>query len=208
MSRLQKKAWSSLITITICSLICLLCFSFMVARNSKGAHYLLICLVAGVPTGIAAMFQELRFQNQLDEREKMLYQNANQWSVGALTGYLLIFCFSVFFLSAERARRRSGCFRECCSADCLLPRQHTRQLFCFNAAGSRTMRETLTNQIRRLRFDNGEMTQQALADKVGVTRQTIIAIEQGNYTPSLTLAMKLARAFNKTVEEVFQLNLS
>jgi len=68
------------------------------------------------------------------------------------------------------------------------------------------MRETLTNQIRRLRFDNGEMTQQALADKVGVTRQTIIAIEQGNYTPSLTLAMKLARAFNKTVEEVFQLN--
>lgn len=67
------------------------------------------------------------------------------------------------------------------------------------------MRETLTNQIRRLRFDNGEMTQQALANKVGVTRQTIIAIEQGNYTPSLTLAMKLARAFNKTVEEVFQL---
>ncbi|MBN2511367.1 MAG: helix-turn-helix transcriptional regulator [Sedimentisphaerales bacterium] len=63
----------------------------------------------------------------------------------------------------------------------------------------------MTNQIRRLRFDNGEMTQQALANKVGVTRQTIIAIEQGNYTPSLTLAMKLARAFNKTVEEVFQL---
>ena len=70
------------------------------------------------------------------------------------------------------------------------------------------MRETLTNQIRRLRFDNGEMTQQVLADKVGVTRQTIIAIEQGNYTPSLTLAIKLARAFNKTVEEVFQLNCS
>lgn len=98
MNRLQKKAWSSLITITICSLICLVCFSFMVARNAKGADYLLICLVVGLPTGIAAMFQELRFQNQLDEREKMLYQNANQWSVGALTGYLLVFCFSVFFL--------------------------------------------------------------------------------------------------------------
>jgi putative transcriptional regulator len=66
-------------------------------------------------------------------------------------------------------------------------------------------KEMLTNQIRRLRFDNGEMTQQALADKVGVTRQTIIAIEQGGYTPSLTLAMKIARAFNKTIEEVFQL---
>lgn len=70
------------------------------------------------------------------------------------------------------------------------------------------MSEIMTNQIRRLRFDNGEMTQQALADKVGVTRQTIIAIEQGNYTPSLALGIKIARAFNKTVEEVFQLDLS
>jgi putative transcriptional regulator len=69
-------------------------------------------------------------------------------------------------------------------------------------------KEILTNQIRRLRFDNGEMTQQALADKVGVTRQTIVAIEQGNYTPSLTLGMKIARTFNKTVEDVFQLDLS
>lgn len=66
-------------------------------------------------------------------------------------------------------------------------------------------KEILTNQIRRLRFDNGEITQQALADKVGVTRQTIIAIEQGGYTPSLVLGMKIARAFNKTIEEVFQL---
>ncbi|MFH0807100.1 MAG: helix-turn-helix transcriptional regulator [Elusimicrobiota bacterium] len=65
----------------------------------------------------------------------------------------------------------------------------------------------LSNQIRRLRFEAGQMTQQGLADKVGVTRQTIIAIEQGGYTPSLTLAMKVARAFNKTIEEVFQLEL-
>ncbi|MBM4102493.1 MAG: helix-turn-helix transcriptional regulator [Planctomycetes bacterium] len=67
------------------------------------------------------------------------------------------------------------------------------------------MAEKLTNQIRRLRFDNNEMTQQALADKVGVTRQTIIAIEQGGYTPSLVLGMKIAWVFNKTVEEVFRL---
>jgi putative transcriptional regulator len=66
-------------------------------------------------------------------------------------------------------------------------------------------KEQLSNQIRRLRFDAGEMTQQTLAERVGVTRQTIIAIEQGNYTPSLTLAMKIARTFNKTVEEVFKL---
>ena len=66
-------------------------------------------------------------------------------------------------------------------------------------------KDTLTNQIRRLRFEAGQMTQEALADKVGVTRQTIIAIEQGGYTPSLTLAMKIARTFNKTVENVFNL---
>jgi putative transcriptional regulator len=63
----------------------------------------------------------------------------------------------------------------------------------------------LSNNIRRLRFDAGEMTQQALADKVGVTRQTIIATEQGRYAPSLPLAIKIARAFDKQVEEVFQL---
>ena len=62
----------------------------------------------------------------------------------------------------------------------------------------------LRNQIRRLRFENGEMTQQQLADKVGVTRQTIIAIEAGKYAPSLTLAFRIARSFGVGVEDVFQ----
>ena len=62
----------------------------------------------------------------------------------------------------------------------------------------------ITNQIRRLRFDRGEMTQQQLADKVGVTRQTIIAIEAGKYAPSLPLAFRLAKAFDVGVEDVFQ----
>jgi len=61
----------------------------------------------------------------------------------------------------------------------------------------------LRNQIRRLRFDNGEMTQQQLADCVGVTRQTIIAIEGGKYAPSLPLAFRIARVFNVTIEQVF-----
>jgi putative transcriptional regulator len=61
----------------------------------------------------------------------------------------------------------------------------------------------LSNKIRRLRFDNGEMTQQRLADKAGVTRQTIIAVESGKYTPSLLLAFRIARAFGLSVEEVF-----
>ena len=62
----------------------------------------------------------------------------------------------------------------------------------------------IRNNIRRLRFENGEMTQQQLADKVGVTRQTIIAIEAGKYAPSLPLAFKIARAFEVPLEEVFQ----
>jgi putative transcriptional regulator len=61
----------------------------------------------------------------------------------------------------------------------------------------------LSNQIRRLRFEKGEMTQQQLADIVGVTRQTIIAMEQGKYAPSLPLAFKIARAFGVTIESVF-----
>jgi putative transcriptional regulator len=64
--------------------------------------------------------------------------------------------------------------------------------------------DRLSNRIRRLRFDHGEMTQQQLADKAGVTRQTIIAVEAGKYAPSLPLAFRIARAFNATVEDVFQ----
>ena len=65
-------------------------------------------------------------------------------------------------------------------------------------------RPTLANKIRRFRFENGEMTQEELANRVGVTRQTIIALEAGKYTPSLGLAFRIARTFNVTVEDVFQ----
>jgi putative transcriptional regulator len=62
---------------------------------------------------------------------------------------------------------------------------------------------TIQNNIRRLRFNADEMTQQDLADRTGVTRQTIVAIEKGNYSPSLELAFKIALTFNKPLEEVF-----
>ena len=62
----------------------------------------------------------------------------------------------------------------------------------------------ISNCIRRLRFDHDEMTQEDLARRAGCTRQTIIALEAGKYTPSLSLAFKLARAFNRHVEDVFQ----
>ena len=61
-----------------------------------------------------------------------------------------------------------------------------------------------TNRVRRLRFENDEMSQQDLAEKAGCTRQTIIAIEQGKYNPSLALAFKIARAFGQKLEDVFQ----
>ncbi len=64
--------------------------------------------------------------------------------------------------------------------------------------------QTIKNQIRRLRFENDQMTQQQLADKVGVTRQTIIAIEAGKYAPSLPLAFKIAQTFGVSLEDVFQ----
>ncbi len=61
----------------------------------------------------------------------------------------------------------------------------------------------LTNQIRKHRFNHDEMTQQQLADTVGVTRQTIIAMEANKYAPSLPLAFRIAHAFNLTIEDVF-----
>jgi putative transcriptional regulator len=64
--------------------------------------------------------------------------------------------------------------------------------------------DKLSNQVRRLRFEHGQMTQQQLADKVGVTRQTIIAIESGKYAPSLPLAFRIARTFGVPIEDVFQ----
>lgn len=62
----------------------------------------------------------------------------------------------------------------------------------------------ISNQIRRLRFEHDEMTQQALATAVGVTRQTILAIEAGRYSPSLEVAFKIAAVFQRPLEEVFQ----
>lgn len=63
----------------------------------------------------------------------------------------------------------------------------------------------ILNQIRRLRFEHGEMTQQQLADQVRCTRQTIISLEQAKYVPSLALALRLAKVFGVPIEEIFQL---
>ena len=67
-------------------------------------------------------------------------------------------------------------------------------------------KSTIQNNIRRLRFDAGEMTQQQLADEAQVSRQTIVAIEKGNYSPSLELAFRLAYIFKSPLEEVFIYN--
>lgn len=64
-------------------------------------------------------------------------------------------------------------------------------------------KSSISNNIRKLRFNKDEMTQQQLAEKAKVTRQTIVALEKGNYTPSLELAFKLAIVFNSSIEELF-----
>ena len=61
----------------------------------------------------------------------------------------------------------------------------------------------IVNHIRRLRFEHGEMTQADLADRIGVTRQTVIAIEQGRYSPSLEAAFQIARVFGVPIDSVF-----
>lgn len=70
----------------------------------------------------------------------------------------------------------------------------------------RNSEPTLDNCIKELRSAEESMTQQALADHVGVTRQTIIALEGGAYTPSLALALRVAKVFDKSVEELFWLD--
>ncbi|MCF8357164.1 MAG: helix-turn-helix transcriptional regulator [Prolixibacteraceae bacterium] len=66
--------------------------------------------------------------------------------------------------------------------------------------------QLIDNEIRKLRFFKDEMTQQQLADKTGVTRQTIVAIENGKYFPSLELAFRIAHVFNVNIEGVFSYN--
>ena len=62
----------------------------------------------------------------------------------------------------------------------------------------------ITNTIRKLRFEHGEMTQQELAERIGVTRQTVNAIELGKYSPSLEVAFRIAAVFGVPLEQVFQ----
>jgi len=66
------------------------------------------------------------------------------------------------------------------------------------------MRMAIRNRIRTLRFEHGEMTQQELANRIGVSRQTVNAIEAGKYSPSLEVAFRVAQVFDKPLEEVFQ----
>jgi putative transcriptional regulator len=76
-------------------------------------------------------------------------------------------------------------------------------MFCKSDYERRAM-PGITNHIRRLRFDKNEITQEDLAKAVGCTRQTIIALEQGKYVPSIELAFKIARVFNVKLDDVFQ----
>lgn len=77
----------------------------------------------------------------------------------------------------------------------------------FTGEGSEMSKARVSNSIRKFRFNHDEMTQQQLAEKVGVTRQTIIAMEKGKYSPSLELAFRISIAFDSPLEEVFSYDL-
>ena len=63
----------------------------------------------------------------------------------------------------------------------------------------------ISNAVRRLRFEHGEMTQQELAERIGCTRQTVIMLEQGRYVPSLARALRIAQVFKCKVDDIFRL---
>ena len=71
---------------------------------------------------------------------------------------------------------------------------------------SKEKKPAILNQVKRLRFEHDQMTQEDLARRVGVTRQTIIALEANKYVPSLALAFKIADTFKSKIEDVFELN--
>ena len=75
--------------------------------------------------------------------------------------------------------------------------------FTITGKESEMAKSSIQNNIRKLRFNTGEMTQQELADKVQVSRQTIVAIEKGSYSPALELAFRFALIFSTPLEEVF-----
>ena len=70
------------------------------------------------------------------------------------------------------------------------------------------MTKVITNNLRKLRFEYDEMTQKSLADAIGVSRQTVVAIEKGKYSPSLEVAFKIADIFSMNLEQVFQYQLA
>ena len=75
---------------------------------------------------------------------------------------------------------------------------------CSITVAATEMKLPISNNIRKLRFEHDEMSQQALADAVGVTRQTVFAIEKGKYSPSLEVAFKIADVFSVGLDQVFQ----
>ena len=146
-----------------------------------------------------------------DERDRLINQRAALASFGASYLVMGAGCMIPFFVLGYKAQisgllaagylhgRRHHLFRRSLC-------RHPGPVWLRLPSGDQRMTPSpeITNQIRRLRFENGEISQQQLADRVGVTRQTILAIEANKYSPSLALAFRIARAFNRTVEEVFQ----
>ncbi len=149
---------------------------------------------------IAAILSPHERRGPEDERDRMVQQYANAGAFYVLQVLVMFSIVSVYFSTAWTvANLALGALAAAQVAKYAAVIYGYRRGLYMGRPPTRVI-----NRIRTLRFEQGEMTQQALADAVGVTRQTIIAIEQGKYSPTLEAAFRIAETFGVPVESVFQ----
>ena len=205
----EKSAWITLITLVLMSLLWATHlpwgrdFTLAPEPNPFVFHALVLATISFVVIVVVAhivvaVLAPRDANARADEREQLIGLKATTPRRLRLRGLELSSIFSFTSAPTRSALRISWWFRSSS------PRPSTtRRASCIIGGESEVTQTAITNTIRRLRFERDEMTQQDLAERVGVTRQTINAIELGKYSPSLEVAFRIAAAFGVRLEEVF-----
>ncbi len=198
----EKTSWISLVTIT--GIYAWYFWSLHSGPGRAGFHFgglletvIALAVVQTVLTVAVAVFSPREARAPRDERERLIDLRATQFAYAVLAGSVACACFfggfeppivfnanTLLFILVVAEVLRSGCQVVQYPSECL-----------------RMAR--IRNEIRRLRFECGEMTQQQLAERIKLTRQTVNAIELGKYSPSLEAAFRIAAVFGKPLESVF-----
>ena len=207
MSFREKSAWITLISVLICfGAYFAEVFSRFAGEHRFGGglrslHLLLLSVVALVAlqvglTLIAAWTTPKAGRGPADERETQIQQRAHTLGYHVLTALALALFAPAHFGHSGELRPVGGGDRRPDGGGG--PDRHVP------ARGLSRLPSPISNQIRRLRFEHGEMTQSELAERIGMTRQTIAAIEAGKYSPSLEAAFRIAQVFEANLDDVFQ----